>query len=53
MNPDGVEAALFVRELREMTESTTTRQIFKSAATCPEEVRDLIQFLFACELLAT
>ena len=26
-----------------MTESTTTRQIFKSAATCPEEVRDLIQ----------
>jgi hypothetical protein len=31
--------------------STSTRQIFKSAATCPEEVRDLIQLLFACELL--
>jgi hypothetical protein len=28
------------------------RQIFKSAATCREEVRDLIQLLFACELIA-
>jgi hypothetical protein len=29
-----------------------TRQIFKSAATCREEVRDLIQLLFICELLS-
>jgi hypothetical protein len=35
-----------------VTTSSPTRQIFKSAATCPEEVRDLIQLLFACELLA-
>jgi hypothetical protein len=38
-----------------MTTTTTTsfpRQIFKSAATCREEVRDLIQLLFTCELLA-
>jgi hypothetical protein len=34
------------------TTTTAIRQIFKSAATCPEEVRDLIQLLFACELLA-
>jgi hypothetical protein len=30
----------------------STRQIFKSAATCREEVRDLIQLLFACELIS-
>jgi hypothetical protein len=35
-----------------VTNIAPTRQIFKSAATCREEVRDLIQLLFVCELLA-
>jgi hypothetical protein len=35
-----------------VTSDASARQIFKSAATCREEVRDLIQLLFVSELLA-